>query len=134
MIPPSHFKMAHGEGEQGGRAVFGEQVDLETRPRPGPGAQIAANSGELCRVSRAMTHDRGASAPLAWRDVIGQPAGTLGDRPLVEDVGADRVHLAPTAAGAELEDGVEGVVEHLPVGRPRCPRPAGRDRRRTAAR
>ena len=91
----------------------------------------SANSGELCRVSRAMTHDRGASGPLARRDVIGQAPGALGDRPVVQDVGADRVHLAPPAAGAELEDGVEGVVEHLPAARPRCPRRAGPDSERT---
>ena len=78
-------------------------------------AQSSANSGELCRVSRAITHDRGDVRPLARRDVVGQAPGALGDRPLVEDVRADRVHHAPPAAGAELEDGVEGVVEHLPA-------------------
>ena len=42
--------------------------------------------------------------------------------------------LPAPAAGAELEDGVEGVVERLPAAGLRCPRPAGRDRRRTGAR
>ena len=78
-------------------------------------AQSSANSAEWCRVSWAITHDRRESAALSRGHIVGQAAGALGDRPLVEDVGADRVHLAAPAAGAELEHRVEGVVELLPA-------------------
>ena len=96
-------------------------------------AQSSANSAEWCRVSWAITHDRGDRCALASGHVVGQAPGALGDRPVVQDVGADRVHLAAPAAGAELEHGVEGVVELLASGLARCPRAAGPGTARTAA-
>ena len=112
MIPASHLRWRTAKESRGVERASGNRKTLNpaaARTR----AQSSANSGELCRVSRAITHDRGVPLPCG-RDVVGQAAGTLGDRPLVQDVGADRVHHAPPAAGAELEDGVEGVVEDFP--------------------
>src|SRR6185503_6375303 len=39
---------------------------------------------------------------------------TLSNRPVIDDVAADGVHLASPAAGTERDDGPEGVVELLP--------------------
>ena len=117
MMPASQLEVPDGEGEQGGRAVLAEQVDLETRRPPGRGRRARRTRREWCRVSRAITQRPRASAPFFAGDVVGQAPRALGHRPLVQDVGADRVHLAPPPAGAELEHGVEGIVELRPAAR-----------------
>ncbi len=81
-------------------------------------ARTRAEPGELGRVVPRVERDHarpGRVGPLAIGDVVGQAAGALGDRPLVQDVGPDRVHPAATAARAELDDRVEGVVEDRPA-------------------
>ena len=65
--------------------------------------------GDDARSSRAFALARG--------HIIGQSPGALGDRPFVEDIGADRVHLAAAAAGPEFEHGVKSIVE---LGPPSC--------------
>ena len=103
-------QMPHGEGEQGGGAVVGEEVHAE----PGRGHHPRTQLGELGRVMARVPGDRATPRrlrPFPGRHVIGQAPRALRDRPLVEDVRTDRVHLAATATRAELEHPEEGVVE-----------------------
>ena len=99
--------------EQGGRARLFEEEDLEAGRRQDPGAKPGEFRGMMPRV--VGDHARsGCAFSLARRHIVGQSPRALGDRPLVEDVGADRVHLAAPAAGAKLEHGVKGIVKLVP--------------------
>ena len=112
--PAIAFQISNGEGEQGGRAVFGKEEDLESGRRQDPGARPGELGGVVPGVPGDGARSRGI-APLGPGDVVGQPPSALGDGPGVEDVRPDRVHLTPTASRAELQNGVERVVEHLPT-------------------
>ena len=102
-----------GKREQGGRARLFEKEDLETGRRQDPGAELGEFRGMMPRV--VGDHARSARAlALARSHIVGQSPRALGDRPLVEDIGADRVHLAAAAAGAKLEHGVKGIVKLVP--------------------
>lgn len=108
------LEVADREREQRSRAWLSEQVDLEARRRQDSGTEL----GELRRVVPCVaSDDAGATGidPFAFDDVIGQSARTFGHRPLVQDVGPDRIHLSASTASAELEHGVERVVERLPA-------------------
>ena len=99
--------------EQGGRPRLFEKEDLETGGRQDPGAKLGEFRGMMPRV--VGDHARsGRAFSLARSHIVGQSARALGDRPLVEDIGADRIHLAAPAAGAKLEHGVKGIVKLVP--------------------
>ena len=114
--PRVTVEMPDGEREQGGRTRLSEEEDVEAGGGEDPGAQL----GELRRMVPRIVRDHARprrSVALAGGDIVGQSARALGDRPFVEDIGADRVHLPAAAARAELEDRVKGVVElgHRPL-------------------
>ena len=62
MIPALHFRNRTAEESRGVDLASGTRNTL-TGPAASTRAQSSANSGELCRVSRAITQESGASGP-----------------------------------------------------------------------
>ena len=68
-----------------------------------------------------VVSDYGAKRRGFWsrfielEDVIGQALHAFGHGAIVDGIGADGIHFAAAAGGAEGNDGPEGVVEFLPL-------------------
>jgi hypothetical protein len=104
---------ADQERQLGRAAVVVQEIDLEAVRHHDGGAQLR----EVPRIVPCVVSD-GTSETFGWQllleDIRRQPLRALPNRPVVDHVAADGVHLAAAASGAEGNDGPEGVVELFP--------------------
>src|SRR5438105_2075653 len=106
--------MPDREGEQGSRTGLAEEIDAESGRGQHPRATLGELRGVVPRVAGDDARLRSLRA-LSRRDVIGQASGALADGAVVQDVCPDRIHLAAPPARAELQYGVESVVQNFPM-------------------
>ena len=112
--PGVALEVPDSQREQGRGPGFREQENPESRRRQHASAQLSKFRGVMPRVAGDHTRS-GRIRSLASRHIVSQAPRTLGDRPLVEHIGADRVHHSAPAAGAKLEDREERVVKDFPT-------------------
>src|SRR5262245_53591050 len=107
----------HEERQLRRAAVIVEEIDDESVGHHDRRAQLGETAGVVARVvgEGARRRSSGEGRVVSGEYVIGQALGTFAYRPVVDGVRADGVHAAAATAGAEGNDGPEGVVQLLPL-------------------